>query len=156
MAQIRRVMLPTGFSELSKHAAEYVKLLVPQLDAELDVVHVVSHTELVMDPGMPGASMPIPSTSTQELLVQSRMAMESFIREVIPELSERTRTFTSIGGIVDELMKHVHTHAIDLIIMGTHADGLLKRLIWGSIGKSILEQAPCPVFLVPVKGAKRA
>jgi nucleotide-binding universal stress UspA family protein len=156
MAQIKRVMLPTGFSQLSKHAAEYVRLLVPKLDAELDVVHVVSHTELVMDPGMPGVGMPIPSTSTQELLVQSRLSMESFIREVIPELSDRTRTFTSIGGIVDELLKHVNTHAIDLIIMATHADGMLKRLIWGSIGKSVLEQAPCPVLLVPVKGAKHA
>jgi nucleotide-binding universal stress UspA family protein len=32
---------------------------------------------------------------------------------------------------------------------------MLKRIIWGSISKSVMERAPCPVLLVPVHDAPR-
>jgi nucleotide-binding universal stress UspA family protein len=155
MPQLKKIMLPTAFSELSKRAAAYVRLLAPAFEAEIHLVHVVPHSELVLEAALPGGAIPVLGPGPQELLTQSRLSMEKFVRETMPDLSDRTRTATSIGGVVDELVKYAQTHAIDLIVMGTHADGMLKRIVWGSISKSIMERTPCPVMLVPVHGAAR-
>ena len=155
MAQLKKLLLPTAFSELSKRATAYVRLIAPAFDSEIHLVHVVPHSELVLEAALPGGALPVLGPGPQELLTQSRLSMEKFVRETMPDLSDRTRTATSIGGIVDEIVKYAVTNSIDLIVMGTHADGTLKRIIWGSISKSVLERAPCPVLLVPVPGAPR-
>ena len=41
----------------------------------------------------------------------------------------------------------------DLVVMGTHADGVLRRLVFGSVSKQVLESAPCGVLLVPLAAA---
>jgi nucleotide-binding universal stress UspA family protein len=147
--------LPTAFSELSKRAAPYARLLVTTFDAELHVVHVVAHSELVLEASVPGGAIPVLGPGPQELLTQGRLNLEKFVREVLPDLSDRTRTHAAMGGIVDGLVKYAQVNAIDLIVMGTHADGMLKRVVWGSISKSVMERGPCPVLLVPVHGAAR-
>lgn len=157
-ASLTRIMLPTRFAVLSQRAAEYVQLLMSRFDAELHVVHVVPHTDLVLDTGMVAAgsmAMPIASPSPSELLAEADRKLAAFVSETLPEYADRARVFSVIGGVTDELVKHAHHHAIDLIVMGTNADGMLKRLVFGSVGKGTLEGAPCPVLLVPVRGAAR-
>lgn len=156
MLQLKRILVPTAFSELSKRAVPYVRLLAPAFDSEIHLVHVVAHSELVLEAAVPGGAIPVLGPGPQELLTQSRLSLEKFIRETIPDLSDRTRTFTSMGGIVDEIIKYTVAHSIDLIVMGTHADGMLKRIIWGSISKSVMERATCPVLTVPVPNAPRS
>ena len=153
--QLNRVLLPTRFSELSRHAAEYVGLLLGKFDSELHVLHVVPHTEMIVDGGMPPMSMPIPGPSSQELLADSDRRLLEFVNATIPALLPRTRTFSVIGGITDEIIRHATQHSVDLIVMGTHADGMLKRVVFGSVGKGVLEGSPCPVLLVPARDAPR-
>jgi universal stress protein A len=155
MPQLKRILLPTAFSELSKRAVPYLRMLATAFDAEIHLVHVVTHAELVLETSVPGGAIPVLGPGPQELLIQSRISLEKFVRETIPDLSDRTRTFTSMGGIVDEIIAYAQSKSIDLIVMATHADGMLKRIIWGSISKSVMERGPCPVLLVPVHGAAR-
>jgi nucleotide-binding universal stress UspA family protein len=155
MPQLKKILLPTAFSELSKRAVPYVRMLATEFDAEIHLVHVVPHSELILEASVPGGAIPVLGPGPQELLMQSRLSLEKFVRELIPDLSDRTRTHTSMGGIVDEIVKHAQAYTIDMIVMSTHADGMLKRIIWGSISKSVMERAPCPVLLVPVHDAPR-
>lgn len=153
MARVSRVLLPTAFSVLSRRAAEYASLLVPDL-AEVHVVHVVPHTALFLDPGLPALSTPAAGPSTAELLADARARLDAFVREVFPGRPGVTPAALA-GGVVEGLLGYISAHRIELVVMGTHADGMLKRIIWGSVSKCILEGAPCPVLLVPVRDAPR-
>lgn len=155
IATVSRILLPTRFSMLSKKAAEYVRLLVPKLGAELHILHVVPHTEVILDPGMPGIALPIPGAPAEELLDDARRRIDEFAAEVVPDLADRTIKAARVGGVTDELIRYIHDERIDLVIMGTHADGMLKRVVFGSVGKGVLEGVPCPVMLVPVHNAPR-
>ncbi|MGE3109043.1 MAG: universal stress protein [Phycisphaerales bacterium] len=154
-----RIMLPTAFSTLSKRASANTIPLARQFGSEVHLVHVVPHTQLVADPGSglmgESAAFPIAGPSASELVERSRRELDAFAGEVLGEIREQVRPFAYVGGIVEELLRHAQSHSIDLITMGTHADGMLKRVVFGSIGKSVLEHSPCPVLLVPVKDAKR-
>lgn len=155
LPEIKRIMLPTRFAVLSKAAVPYVRWMLETSDATVDVVHVVPHTELIVDPGVPGVGMPVPGPPADELRDIANRRLREFVAENLPDFDGRVRTFSVIGGIVDELVLHATTRSIDLIVMGTHADGVLQRLIFGSIGRAVLEGAPCPVLLVPVRSAGR-
>lgn len=153
--EFKRILLPTRFTVLSERAAAYVETLVSRFDAELHVLYVVPHTELIVDPGMPPVSMPVAGPHPSELLVDAERRLTEFVGTHLPGVGARAKTFSIVGGITDEIIEHAREHEIDLIVMGTHADGMLKRLVFGSVGKGVLEGAPCPVLLVPVRGAPR-
>ncbi|MBX3378488.1 MAG: universal stress protein [Phycisphaeraceae bacterium] len=152
---IKTILLPTAFSLLSRRAAQHVLLLESKFNAEVHLLNVVEPTTLMLDQPVPGASipMPVPGTEPSELLAQADRRLHEFAAEVFGDLAARVRVFSVIGGITDEIVRHAQQHKIDLIVMGTHADGALKRLVFGSVGRGVLEGAPCPVLLVPVRGA---
>lgn len=160
MSRYDTILVPTAFSRLSKLAAPWVVPLAKQFGSKVHVVHVVPHTELAIPTGTPsmGGAMGVPLTgpSRDELMQMSRRHLEEFTTGVLGDIRDQLTTWTTIGPIVDEIVIYAERHKVDLIIMGTHADGMLKRLVFGSIGKSVLEAAPCPVLLVPVRGAKPA
>ena len=41
--------------------------------------------------------------------------------------------------------EHEHT---DVIVVGSHGHGVLKRLVMGSVSQHVVNHAPCPVLLV--------
>jgi len=159
MVRFDRILLPTGFSELSRRAGAWAVKVATGFGSEVHVVHVVPHTEMIMaapsvDPGI-GMAMPVPGPPPEEILGSARDTLARFAAETLGPVSGRVTMHAVIGGIVDEIIKYSEGHAIDAIVMGTHADGMLKRLVFGSVGKSVLEMAPCPVLLVPVRDAPR-
>jgi nucleotide-binding universal stress UspA family protein len=151
--KLTRVLLPTRFAILSRRAAEYARIIAPKFAATVHVVHVIPHIELLIDPHLPGAAMPLPGPAPSELLNDAERKLTAFVHEVLPDIEGNTTTFAVIGAIADELVRYAADHHIDLIIMGTHAEGMLKRMIHGSVGKNVLEHSPCPVLLVPVRDA---
>lgn len=155
-ASFRRLLLPTRFALYSRRAAEYVRPLRAAFGAEVHLIHVVVPGEAMIDPGLPGAGMPIVAgPSVAELLDEARRRLEEFAGQEFAESGPPVHAAAVSGLIADEIVHYAAQQAVDVIVMGTHADGMLKRLVFGSVGKSVLERAPCPVLLVPVRDAPR-
>ncbi|MGD9789603.1 MAG: universal stress protein [Phycisphaerales bacterium] len=149
--QYSSILLPTAFSELSKRAAAHAAYLAKSLGATIHVVHVAS-------PGVPppvdaasGAPYPAVAMPDPSLLVEhGRASLAEFVRSNLTGLEVKTEC--TIGNAPHELAEYASRNRIDLIVMGTHADGVVKRLIFGSVSKSLLECSPCPILFVPVHG----
>jgi universal stress protein A len=58
-----------------------------------------------------------------------------------------TRTVLT-GCAHREIVEFARTRGADLIVMGTHANGPLGRLLLGSVTERVLRTAPCPVMAV--------
>jgi nucleotide-binding universal stress UspA family protein len=52
------------------------------------------------------------------------------------------------GGVADGILEFAR-EGVNLIVMGTHARSGLSRWLLGSTSAAVLEQAPCPVLLLP-------
>ncbi len=153
--KFERVLLPTRFSTLSRRAAEYVRLLASRFDCEIHVVHVVTQTDLVVEAGIPGSPIPVFGPPVAELLDEARRNLVGFVADALPGVLIPPVTHAAVGGVTDELIRYTRDRAIDLVVMGTHADGMVKRIVFGSVGKGVLEGASCPVMLVPVHDTPR-
>lgn len=49
----------------------------------------------------------------------------------------------------DEIVSYLAESPADLVVMGTHGRGMLKRFLIGSVASGIARSAPCSVLLVP-------
>jgi nucleotide-binding universal stress UspA family protein len=49
----------------------------------------------------------------------------------------------------DSIADHARAEQMDLLVMGTHGQGGLRRLLVGSVASGVASQAHCPVLLVP-------
>lgn len=161
MKHIRRVLVPTAFSELSRRAAEYVPQVLHGPDAEVHVLHVIPPGAFAGDAAaasVAGAGIPAAGAAgagVGDAMEAGKRGTESFAQEQFAQLDARLTTATALGDPAAEIVRYAAEHSIDLILMGTHADGILKRLIFGSVSKAVLEHAPCPVLLVPCHGVPR-
>jgi nucleotide-binding universal stress UspA family protein len=56
-----------------------------------------------------------------------------------------------VWGIVpaDSIVDHARAEQMDLLVLGTHGQGGLRRLLVGSVASGVASQAHCPVLLVP-------
>ena len=52
------------------------------------------------------------------------------------------------GYVSDVILKLATKGHYKMIVMGSKARGLLERILWGSVSREVLDDAPCPVLVV--------
>lgn len=152
MIAIKKILLPTDFSSLADHAAAYARQLAEMWGAELHVVHV---TEPV------AAALPTPETGGAAMMVLPNAAdiQAAVTRFVAAHLRDtRVPVVSAVlqGSRVTMVTNYAREQGIDLIVIGTHARGVVQRIIFGSMSKSVLETAHCPVLMVPLAAETEA
>ena len=147
MVGIKRVLLPTDFSDVARHAAPFARSLVERYEATLHVIHV---SEPVFT-GLPASeigvgvvALPVDETST-------RAQLDAFVRDCLGTLRTPPVTALLSGSAPVAITDYAREHAIDLIVVGTHARGLVNRILLGSVSKSVVEHAHCAVLMVPLR-----
>lgn len=151
MIEFRKILLPVDFSPLSEVAARYGSRLAERFESRIHVVHVVPAGALA-------ATVPEQVTkrvaSPQPRLADAQRLLEAFVLRHLAGLPVTQRAVC--GEPAAAIVREASEAAADLIVMGTHADGVMKRLVFGSVSKSVLESAPCAVLLVPLAAARSA
>jgi len=52
------------------------------------------------------------------------------------------------GDAIEEICAAAAETSADLIVLGAHGWGALKRIVFGSVSTAVLHSAPCPVLVV--------
>lgn len=133
------IMLATDFSEVSRRALSYAAAIAVSYGGKLQLVHVVP----------PEPTWPIPIEPEPPELQgdwpNAEHALKAFadMVETVPRemLLER-------GPIPEVLADLVQRNKIDLLVLGTHGRGGLKKLILGSVAELLFRSVECPVLTV--------
>lgn len=131
---IRRILVPTDFSPCSAAALRYALELAEQVDAEVDLLHVLPPDE---DP--PSVDSP-PSGATPPT------SFDAALHELGPEKVLRVRTLLERGDPADVIMRVAREVGHDLVVMGTHGRSGVAYLLLGSVAERVVRRAPCPVL----------
>ena len=60
------------------------------------------------------------------------------------------------GDPATEILRYAGSHAIDLVVVGTHGRSGFSRLLLGSVADRVVRNAACPVLAVPSPASARA
>jgi universal stress protein A len=143
MMAIRKILVPTDFSDCSEAALEYGRRMAEAFGASLHLLHVVQ------DPyTQPWAAEAFPAPLGDLLAeweVQARNRMVSSLSE-----AERASVTiaTQIGSPFLEIVRYAQEQQIDLIVIGTHGRGPIGHMLLGSVAEKVVRKAPCPVLTV--------
>ena len=53
------------------------------------------------------------------------------------------------GATVEKIFQEANRLRVELMVMGSHGHGALRKLLVGSVAEQILRKAPCPILIVP-------
>lgn len=143
MLSIRKVLVPTDFSDCSEAAVKYGRDLAAAFGASLHLLHVVQ------DPyTQPWAAEAFPAP-LGDLLVQWEQQARKRMTDSVPEAErERLTIATQIGSPFMEIVRYAQDEQVDLIVIGTHGRGPLGHMLLGSVAEKVVRKAPCPVLTV--------
>lgn len=144
MISLKRILVPTDFSEPARKALAYGEALAAAFGASLEVLHVVS--EPPMGWAVEGY-VPPPQAYREGLL-------KSAADQLAAELSGQgtkgkpVKQVVRLGNPFTEITRYAQAEEVDLVVMGTHGRGMIAHLLMGSVAERVVRTAPCPVLTV--------
>jgi nucleotide-binding universal stress UspA family protein len=145
---IKRILLPTDFSDHSAAATWYAYELATRFDADLHLLHTLE-VHLSSTPGfVMGLALP-------QYVQESRAAAEKALASVLDTQGATGRKVVRAvveGSPKVEIVRYARTQQIDLIVLATHGRSGLAHVIMGSVAENVVRIAPCPVLTVRPEG----
>jgi nucleotide-binding universal stress UspA family protein len=145
MITLKRILVPTDFSECAQQALTYATELAKRFEAELHLLHVVPPPSTAY---MYGAPLP------REALYPIEPAEKELGELIVPGAEHITQIErTVVTGIpFMEIVQHARKNEIDLIVIGTHGRTGIKHMLMGSVAEKVVRKASCPVLSVRPEG----
>jgi nucleotide-binding universal stress UspA family protein len=61
-----------------------------------------------------------------------------------------------VGPAAFEIVRYASERAADVIVLGSHGRGVIRRFLLGSVAERVLREAGCPVLIVPDRALRGA
>jgi nucleotide-binding universal stress UspA family protein len=146
MIQLRRILFPTDFSELSLHALTYARSFAEAYKAELHVIHVLDEAYQYWMATAPNA-LPI-GPSPAEIAAEANVELDKFVKKHFSGQTVPLSSALMVGRPFLEIIRYAREKEIDLIVLGTHGRGGLSHVLLGSVAEKVVRKAPCPVLTI--------
>ena len=144
MIKLRKVLVPTDFSESARHALTYGISFAREYEAELTLLHVVENLTV----GYASDLFPVPMAEVfQEISGYAKTELAKLGEEV------RKKDVAVAEQVVQgkpsaEIIRFARETEVDMIVLGTHGKGVLDQALFGSTTERVVRRAPCPVLTV--------
>lgn len=151
MDRVRQILWPTDFSEQARRALPWVNGMAQRFGARVEIVHV-----LVPSLAMASMTGHAAAAATAYLDEIKRHATETIDEIARQDIADDVETTTAIvtGSPAREIARVAEQEGVDLVIMATHGETGLVRLVTGSVAEKVVRLAPCPVLSVPPSSEK--
>lgn len=143
---MKKLLVPFDFSASAMHALHFAIDIAAVNASEVVVLKVVDMTPFYMD-SVNSVPFFIDSTSLLDDLKQQARAEFEEIRWVI-DSHVPVHLVVEQGVLSQSVLKAIHQHDIDLVVMGTKGTSGISELLIGSNTEKIVRSSPVPVFAV--------
>jgi nucleotide-binding universal stress UspA family protein len=141
---IRKILVPTDFSETSEAAARYALELAATMGASVTLLHAYALD--VYPVGADGAVyIPSPETVAETMRAAGR-ELDRFRTRLPQGIPIDARTME--GRAAEAIVSTARDHGFDLVVMGTHGRTGLRHLLIGSVAEHVVRTSAVPVLTV--------
>lgn len=146
---IRKILVPTDYSEHSRHALSTAVEFARVSGAEIEILHVWDRPSYVPDTVTVRQHDGSTLSLVEMIRENAEREMDNFV--VQAKLPADLRVERRLAGgdpaatIVGELERGHH----DLVVIGTHGRTGFRHLLLGSVAEKLVRLSPVPVLTVP-------
>ena len=144
------ILAAVDFSPVTEKVLRVVRVYAQLLDASLWLVHVESP-----EPDFVGYE-PGPQTVRDQVADDMRSGHRA-LQSAAEECRAAGITTTALlvqGATAEAILSEAGKLKADMIIVGSHGHGAMHHLVTGSVSEAVLQHAPCPVLVVPVRKSR--
>jgi nucleotide-binding universal stress UspA family protein len=154
--QLKRILVPTDFSESSERALRYAVRLGRPYKAEVVVLHVFHLKEYL---GLLSQREDIDSATANQVLEASKIGAIEKLEELIRHVDGKEVVMLPIlliGVPFEEIVRYAAEHGADLIVMPTHGRTGLAHFLLGSTTERVISHSICPVLVIRTRPGEGA
>jgi nucleotide-binding universal stress UspA family protein len=145
MFNIKNILLPTDFSNLSLSAARYAIDLAKQYKAKIHFLNVLEKTP----PILAIRSLDLSEEKIEKTLEEdAQNSLKKSLEKINKDKSVEIVALIKKGVDFEEIVDYSEKNSIDLIVIATHGrTGILHTLL-GSVAEKVIRYAKCPVLVI--------
>ena len=143
MEDIRRILAVSWLTQYCQKTIHYAVSLAAKYGAEFSVIHVI---DTLWSQGWN-----LPTMSQDEARGKEMERIQAELDNIIgSETKEgvKIKKIIKEGDPIEEIMKVIEEERIDLVIMRTHEEGRIERLLVGGSNDALIRKMPCSILLV--------
>lgn len=140
----RKILIAIDGEPIAAHAADIGAGLARLAGAELAFVHVIDAA--LVNAADTGIQPAVLVASAKE---DARKLIDAFRKRLPQQLT--ALEFVQVGSPFTEIVNAAKDWPADLIVIGSHGRGGIKRALLGSVAEGVMRHAPCPVLVVRAK-----
>lgn len=150
MATFQTIVAALDFSDMSRDVLHYTARLVSTSPgARMLVIHVVpdplQQPWTVETIGVDFVQL------QQDWTADAMRRLQALVAEEHPAGASVTPMVLA-GRAAETIVRYATEQRADLIVLGTHGHGPVKRFILGNVADRVVRQATCPVLIIPYRG----
>ena len=143
---MKKILIPTDFSELSEYALRTAENIAASLGAEIHALKVLpTPGDAYFD--KKGKMLECEDYDMTKF-EQERLNNEHKIQEWLKTAKNPVHIVVKFGNMIDDIIEYVKTQDIDLVVMGTSGANGWKEMFVGSNAEKIVRYSPVPVLTV--------
>lgn len=139
--EVKRILVPIDGSAATKKVVEWACYFARIFGAEMTLLHVVSMPPVSDISGTQAAARGLEEAGQSILEGAKRVAKDSGV-EAIALLD-----FT-VGNAGPRITQIARERCADMIVLGARGQSRIKALLMGSVANHVVNNSPCPVFVV--------
>jgi nucleotide-binding universal stress UspA family protein len=144
MESMRKILVPTDFSEGAGHAMHEALDLAQALGAEITLLHAYQLPNYML----PDGSVVLTTAEAHASLVASSDSQLAEVLETARGWNVPVTTMTREGAAADVISHVAEEGRYDLVVMGTHGRTGFRRLLLGSIAEKVVRTCTRPVMTI--------
>jgi nucleotide-binding universal stress UspA family protein len=143
-----RVLVATAGTEFDRQAIEEALVLLGSHHEYLFLTVEHGVTAALAGGGDPSNPVLVPEEAFEDAEQEAREEGRRSLQELLDRLGLRAELRVQTGDPGDEIISVAESEQVNLIVVGSHHKGTLRRVLGRSVSNDVAHHAPCPVLLV--------
>ncbi len=143
ISSVKRILIPTDFSECSKNALKYASAIAGAVGARITLLHVID-PPFNFPSNIDGVLDYLQENAEQHLEKMKKSVTQNKSGEKI-KVDSKIR----IGKPVSQILEAIDDLNIDLITLGSATENSSRKALFGSVSTDILLKSHKPVLAIP-------
>jgi nucleotide-binding universal stress UspA family protein len=147
---MKKILYPTDFSDTAENAFIFALQIADHLGASIITLHAFDKPE-ISDFNLPGVLREVYDSIDLEEFENYEDEIP-ILRDIATDNGYYHVPMVHVleeGAPVSAILRTANKNKADLIVMGATGAGMMEALFFGTISGKVMEQAHCPVIVVP-------
>src|SRR5579863_956841 len=136
----KNILFPVDFSDCSRALNPEVEYLAKRFNADVTLLHVFE----IPFTWYGSAEAPLMNSECLQRYMESERSRFNDYSLNIP--AGKLHRVLAEGDAAWQIKSYVADNQTDLVVMGTHGYGTMRRLLLGSVAMKVLHDVGCPVW----------